>query len=105
MRWSNHDLMWGRPLRSILAIFNNKLLKFDYHHLSSSDGMIIVDNFIDKIKKNLLKSLDDENIKYKSAEVYSTPTRLALLVRDLPTEIKIDAKEVKIGRASCRERV
>ena len=51
MRWSNHDLMWGRPLRSILAIFNNKHLKFDYYHLLSSDGIIIVDNFIDKIKK------------------------------------------------------
>jgi len=51
MRWSDHDLMWGRPLRSILAIFNNKHLKFNYHHLVSSDGMIIVDNFVDKIKK------------------------------------------------------
>ena len=51
MRWSNHDLMWGRPLRSILAIFNNKHLKFNYHHLVSIDGIIIVDNFIDKIKK------------------------------------------------------
>ncbi|MDB9795841.1 glycine--tRNA ligase subunit beta [Pelagibacteraceae bacterium] len=51
MRWSDHDLLWGRPLRSILAIFNNKQLKFDYHHLTSTDGVIIVDNFIDKIKK------------------------------------------------------
>ena len=51
MRWSDHDLMWGRPLRSILAIFNNKHLKFDYHHLASTDGAIIVENFIDKIKK------------------------------------------------------
>ena len=51
MRWSDHDLMWGRPLRSILAIFNNKQLKFDYYHLTSTDGVIIVDNFIDKIKK------------------------------------------------------
>jgi glycyl-tRNA synthetase beta chain len=51
MRWSDHDLMWGRPLRSILAIFNNKHLKFDYHHLTSIDGTIIVENFIDKIKK------------------------------------------------------
>jgi len=51
MRWSDHDLMWGRPLRSILSIFNNKHLKFDYHHLVSTDGIIIVDNFIDKIKK------------------------------------------------------
>jgi glycyl-tRNA synthetase beta chain len=51
MRWSDHDLMWGRPLRSILAIFNNKQLKFDHHHLISTEGVIIVDNFIDKIKK------------------------------------------------------
>jgi glycyl-tRNA synthetase beta chain len=51
MRWSDHDLMWGRPLRSILAIFNNKHLQFHYHHLLSTNGMIIVDNFIDKIKK------------------------------------------------------
>ena len=51
MRWSDHDLMWGRPLRSILAIFNNKHLKFDYYHLVSTDGIIIVDNFIDKISK------------------------------------------------------
>jgi glycyl-tRNA synthetase beta chain len=51
MRWSNYDLMWGRPLRSILSIFNNKHLKFDYHHLTSVDEVIIVDNFIDKTKK------------------------------------------------------
>ncbi len=51
MRWSDHNLMWGRPLRSILAIFNNRHLKFEYHHLVSTDGIIIVDNFIDKIKK------------------------------------------------------
>jgi len=51
MRWSDHDLMWGRPLRSILAIFNNKHLKFDYHHLTSTDGAIIVDDFVDKIEK------------------------------------------------------
>ncbi len=51
MRWSDHDLLWGRPLRSILAIFNNKHLKFDYHHLTSTDGLIIVDNLNDKIKK------------------------------------------------------
>ena len=51
MRWSNHDLMWGRPLRSILTVFNNKHLKCDYHHLTSIDGVIIVDNFIDKVKK------------------------------------------------------
>jgi len=67
MRWSNHDLMWGRPLRSILAIFNNKPLKFNYHHLSSSDGMIIVDNFIDKIKK--VKNFNEYESQLKANKI------------------------------------
>ena len=28
MKWSDHNLVWGRPLRSIFAKFNNKKLKF-----------------------------------------------------------------------------
>ena len=51
MRWSDHDLAWGRPLRSILAIFNSNHLRFHFHHLVSIDGLVIVDNFVDKIKK------------------------------------------------------
>ena len=49
----------------------------------------------EELKKNLLKLLEEESIKYKNAEVYSTPTRLALLVRDLPCEIKIEAREIR----------
>ena len=37
MKWSNYSLVWGRPLRSILSIFNNKHLKFSYYHLKSSN--------------------------------------------------------------------
>ena len=28
MKWSHYDLIWGRPLRSILALFNDKKLTF-----------------------------------------------------------------------------
>ena len=28
MKWSDHNLMWGRPLRSIFARYNNKKLSF-----------------------------------------------------------------------------
>ena len=68
MRWSNHDLMWGRPLRSILSIFNNKHLKFDYHHLTSIDGSIIVENFIDKIKK--VKNFKEYESLLKTNKIY-----------------------------------
>ena len=67
MRWSDHDLMWGRPLRSILAIFNNKHLKFEYYHLASTDGIIIVDNFIDKIKK--VKNFKEYESQLKSNKI------------------------------------
>jgi len=68
MRWSEHDLMWGRPLRSILAVFNNKHLKFDYHHLTSTDGVIIVDNFIDKVKK--VKNFKEYESLLKASKIY-----------------------------------
>ena len=29
MKWSEHNLIWGRPLRSILALFNGKKFLFD----------------------------------------------------------------------------
>ncbi|MDA8778771.1 glycine--tRNA ligase subunit beta, partial [Candidatus Pelagibacter bacterium] len=37
MRWSDFNLNWGRPLKSILAIFDKKKLTFNFHHLISSN--------------------------------------------------------------------
>ncbi len=51
MRWSDSNLMWGRPLRSIMALFNKKVLKFRYHHLESTDTTIIESDLIFKTKK------------------------------------------------------
>ena len=41
MRWSDNNLIWGRPLRSILAIYNNEHLLFNYGHLKSKDSTYI----------------------------------------------------------------
>ena len=35
MRWADYNLSWGRPLRSILTIFNNRHLRFKYGHLET----------------------------------------------------------------------
>ena len=35
MRWANTDLLWGRPLRSILAVYNRKVLSFTFGHFKS----------------------------------------------------------------------
>ena len=59
----------------------------------------------EEIKQNLLKSLEEEGVNCKSAEVYSTPTRLALLIRDLPSGIKIAAKEMKGPKVGVPENI
>ncbi len=50
MRWGNFDLNWGRPLKSILAMFNKKKLNFNFHHLKSSNSTFIDKEFEDKKK-------------------------------------------------------
>ena len=51
MKWSNHNLMWGRPLRSIFTKFNNKKLSFKFEHLDTTDEVIIEQDLITKTKK------------------------------------------------------
>ncbi len=51
MKWSTNNLMWGRPLRSIFAIFNGKKLPFRYQHLESTDNVIIEKDLITKSQK------------------------------------------------------
>ena len=50
MKWGDFQLYWGRPLKSILAVFNNKNLTFKYHHLQSSNSTFIDKDFEDKTK-------------------------------------------------------
>jgi len=50
MRWGNFNLYWARPLKSILAVFNQKNLSFKFHHLSSSNTTFTDKEFEDKKK-------------------------------------------------------
>ena len=65
MRWSDHDCFWGRPLKSILCLLDNKVLDFKFFHLNSSNSTFVNGPFEDKeikiknfkdYKKNLEKN-------------------------------------------------
>ena len=67
MKWSSYDLSWGRPLKSIIALFNNKLVNFNFFHLKSRDLTIIDGPNEDKFKKinsfkSYLEVLKSQNI-------------------------------------------
>ena len=75
MKWSDYDLSWGRPLKSIIAIFNNQVINFDFFHLQSGNQTTVDGIKEDTVKKvknfqsylNILKSqnivLDQEKRK------------------------------------------
>ena len=51
MKWSNHDLSWGRPLKSIIALLDNKVINFNFFHLQSKNLTSIDETDENKQKK------------------------------------------------------
>ena len=51
MKWSDHNLMWGRPLRAIFALFNGSKITFQFDHLESVDEIVIEQDLVLKSKK------------------------------------------------------
>ena len=51
MRWGDSSLSWARPLKSILAILDGKLIDFKYHHLSSTNQTFLDKELEEKTKK------------------------------------------------------
>jgi len=60
MKWSDYNLFWGRPLKSILSIFDGKKLEFIFHHLKSSNV-----SFLDK-------ELEEKTKVFKNFKTYSS---------------------------------
>ena len=67
MRWSNFNLSWGRPLKSILAIFDKKKLTFNFHHLTSSNSTFIDKEFEEK--KKIFINFKDYNNFFKKMNI------------------------------------
>ena len=67
MKWSNYELSWGRPLKSILALFDRKIIKFKFFHLESnnltfSDSSTEDSTNVIKSYKDYLKLLKENKI-------------------------------------------
>ncbi len=82
MKWGNFDLSWGRPLKSILCLFDKKIINFNFHHLSSSNL-----TYIDKDLEDKKKSFNDFSSyqKYfqKSGTILDQDKRKNLIKKDI----------------------
>jgi len=78
MKWGEYDLNWGRPLKSILSIFDKKIVSFNFHHLVSSNSTFIDKDLEDK-KKNFDNFRDYEKFFEKQGIFIDQNKRLKII--------------------------
>ena len=66
MRWGYGELNWGRPLKSILAIYDKKKVDFKFHHIPSNNFTFLDAQFEEKTK--IVKDYKDYQSSLKKIE-------------------------------------
>ena len=81
MKWGEFDLNWGRPLKSILSVFDNKVINFKFHHLHSSNSTFVDKDFEEK-KKNFINFKSYEKYFKKQGTLVDQDKRMELINRE-----------------------
>jgi glycyl-tRNA synthetase beta chain len=92
MKWGDFDLSWGRPLKSILAIFDKKKLNFKFFHLTSSN-MSFIDKEFEENKKIFFNFKDYSNFFKKKNIIIDQSQRKDLIEKKI-NEI-LEKKNIK----------
>ena len=66
MRWGYGELNWGRPLKSILAIYDKKKIDFKFHHIQSNNFTFLNAQFEERTK--IIKDYKDYQSSLKKIE-------------------------------------
>ena len=66
MKWGYGELNWGRPLKSILAIYDKKKIDFKFHHIPSNNFTFLDAQFEEKTK--IVKDYKDYQSSLKKIE-------------------------------------
>jgi glycyl-tRNA synthetase beta chain len=93
MKWGEFDLNWGRPLKSILAVFDKKKLTFDFHHLASSNSTFI-DKEHEEKKKTFINFKEYSNF-FKKLNIIIDHEQRKILIEKKLNEIS-NKKNLKI---------
>ena len=81
MKWGEFDLNWGRPLKSILSVFDNKVINFKFHHLHSSNSTFVDKDFEEK-KKNFINFKSYEKYFKRQGILVDQDKRMELINRE-----------------------
>ncbi|WP_415323664.1 glycine--tRNA ligase subunit beta [Candidatus Pelagibacter sp. Uisw_127] len=82
MKWGNYNLNWARPLKSILAVFDDKSLGFKFHHLICSNKTFTDKEFEDK--KKIFKTFKNyKDFFNESGIIIDHVPRKAFIVKEI----------------------
>ena len=81
MKWGDYDLNWGRPLKSILSVFDKKIINFEFHNISSSNSTYIDKDFEEKIK-NFTDFISYEKYFKKQGTIVNQDKRKELIKKE-----------------------
>ena len=87
MKWGEFELNWGRPLKSILSVFDKKIISFNFHHLVSSNSTFIDKDFEEK-KKNFDNFKNYEKFFEKQGVFINQNKRLKIIHRNFSKILK-----------------
>ena len=93
MRWSDFNLNWGRPLKSILAIFDKKKLTFNFHHLTSSN-LTFIDKEFEEKKRTFYDFKSYESFFKKEGVIIDQDKRKKIIEKEF--EKILNKKNLKI---------
>lgn len=94
MKWGDHNLFWGRPLKSILCVFDSKILNFNFSHLKSSNITFIDKELEEKTKT--FKSFKSYNSFFKSIGIIIDQERRKSFISNEIIKLSIK-KKLKIN--------
>ena len=98
MKWADYDLNWGRPLRSILAIFDKKPLKFKYAHLETVNFTIIEE--YGEIKQKKIKDFDEyQNFLKKNEIILDHNERAEFISKKIHSICKMKSCKESVDRS------
>jgi glycyl-tRNA synthetase beta chain len=81
MKWGEFDLSWGRPLKSILSVFDKKIIGFNFHHISSSNSTYLDKDF-EENKKIFTDFKSYEKYLKKEGEIINQNKRKELIQKE-----------------------
>ena len=94
MKWGDFELNWGRPLKSILSVFDGKIIDFKFHHLISSNLTFIDKDFEEK--KKSFKNFKTYNKFFEKKGVFIDHNKRLKIINKSFTKI-LNKKKLKIN--------